>query len=94
MNKYEIQNGRLYLKTEDDSMIAYILCPFVGDKAIEIKSTFVDPSIRGQGIAKEMILSLIEYVKNEGLSIVPSCSYSVKFFDEHPEYHYLILKDQ
>lgn len=92
MNIYKFETGRFYLANGSDKPLAYLICPQIREGVVEIKTTFVDPSLRGQGIAKEMTLAFVEYARKEGLLIVPSCSYSIKFFDENPEYKNLLTE--
>ncbi|WP_420827895.1 GNAT family N-acetyltransferase [Macrococcus brunensis] len=48
-----------------------------GEDTIVINHTFVDPSLRGQGIAKQLLNRVIDYARENNLKIVPLCSYAV-----------------
>lgn len=37
--------------------------------------TFVDPSLRGQGVAGKLLDAAVEHARNAGWTIVPRCSY-------------------
>ncbi|GGB10746.1 N-acetyltransferase [Macrococcus hajekii] len=43
---------------------------------IVINHTFVDPSLRGQGIAKQLVDKVVDYARENNLVIVPACSYA------------------
>ena len=45
---------------------------------LDITHTFVDPSLRGQGVAKELVDRCDAFCKKEGLIVVASCSYAAK----------------
>lgn len=60
---------------------------------IDIYHTFVDPALRGKGIAGMLIKSAIEYAKQNSLKIFPSCSYAVEYFRRHPEYSDVLSED-
>jgi len=47
---------------------------------IEIFHTFVPDELRGQGIAKEIYLKIIEYLEENHLKVRPTCSYALKIF--------------
>ncbi|WP_414055363.1 GNAT family N-acetyltransferase [Macrococcus equi] len=49
--------------------------PF-GKDTIAIDHTYTDPKLRGQGIAKALVLKVTEYAKENNLKIVPLCSYA------------------
>ena len=50
-----------------------------------IDHTFVDPSLRGQGIAGKLMGKVIEMAREEGYKLVPVCSYAVAYFRRHEE---------
>ncbi len=60
-----------------------------GDLA-EINHTFVDPSLRGQGVAGQLVQAAAEALKEENCKIYPTCSYARRWFEEHPEYGELL----
>lgn len=51
-----------------------------------IDHTFVDPSLRGQGIAEQLILRVVEEARRLGVKIIPQCSYAVVQFQRKKEY--------
>lgn len=51
--------------------------------------TFVPPELRGRGIAEQLVRPALEYARNEGLKVVPACSYVAVFMQRNPEYHAL-----
>ncbi|MEA4920044.1 MAG: GNAT family N-acetyltransferase [Clostridiaceae bacterium] len=55
-----------------------------------IDNTFVDPSLRGQGIAGKLMQATAEHIRSLGLKVQPVCSYAVKWFSEHSEYQDLL----
>ena len=55
-------------------------------------STFVDPSLRGQGIAKRLLDKLADFARENDLKIRPLCSYVVKAFEKSKEYGDVALK--
>lgn len=48
--------------------------------------TFVDPSLRGQGIAEKLVLRVVEEARRLGVKIIPQCSYAVLQFQRKKEY--------
>lgn len=55
------------------------------DDVVEADHTFVDPSLRGQGIAEQLVERLVEEMEDEGKKIKPVCPYVVKLFDRKPD---------
>ena len=48
--------------------------------------TFVPPELRGRGIAEKLVRAGLEYAKQEGLRVIPACSYVASFIRRHREY--------
>lgn len=57
-----------------------------GDGVIVADHTFVDPSLRGQGIAAQLLDALADYARKEQLSIEAQCSYVVSAFARNRQY--------
>jgi predicted GNAT family acetyltransferase len=45
---------------------------------IVINHTFVNHSLRGQGIALQLVNKVVEYAKNKNKKVIPICSYAKK----------------
>ena len=57
-----------------------------GEGVIEANHTFVDPSIRGQGVAHQLVDQLADFARKENLKIYPTCPYVVALFEKSTEY--------
>lgn len=82
--------GRFYQTDEQGRTVAEVTFPLTEPGVMEINHTFVDESLRGQGVAGKLILAVASYAKEHGMKIVPTCSYAVKWFKTHPEYRELL----
>lgn len=52
--------------------------------------TYVPPELRGQGIAAVIVQAGLEFAKEKGFKIIPSCSYVETYIDRHKEYNSLV----
>ncbi len=68
------------MNDENGKMVAEITYS-VSYKIIIIDHTFVDPSLRGQGIASKLVDSVVELAKKENKKIIPLCPYAKKQFE-------------
>ena len=68
---------------EMDSEITYVS---KGEGVIEANHTFVDPSLRGQGVARQLVDRLADFAGDEHLKIHPTCPYVVALFEKSTEY--------
>ncbi|AMV60097.1 acetyltransferase (putative) [Pediococcus damnosus] len=60
------------------------------DQTLVIEQVFVDPSLRGQGIAQQLMVEMLTYAKNQNKKIYPLCPYAQVYLTKHPEYQFLI----
>ena len=50
-----------------------------------IDHTFVDGSLRGQGIAGQLLRAGADTLLQDGRKTRPTCSYAIHWFETHPE---------
>jgi predicted GNAT family acetyltransferase len=79
------ESNKIYLKDENDHMLAVVTFPKEGENVVNIDHTYVDGSLRGQGIAGRLMEETVAQLRQNGLKAKLSCSYAVKWFKEHPE---------
>ena len=85
-------NDRIYLKDESGELLAEVTYPTVTDNVVNIDHTFVDSSLSGKGIASELIETLALKLRKDEKKAVLTCSYAVKWFENHPEFHDVLKK--
>lgn len=83
-------DNRIFLNNESGDMIAEVTFITLPNGNIEINHTFVDNSLRGQGIASKLMEMAANYIRNENKKAVPTCSYAVKWFEENIDYSDII----
>lgn len=76
-------NNRFY-KEEDGKLLAEITWVPEGD-TVAVDHTFVDPSLRGQGVAEKLVDQVVEEMQAVQKKIRPVCPYVVKLFERKPE---------
>lgn len=76
---------RIFANDDNGQLVAEITFP-VTDGVAVINHTFVDSSLRGQGIAGKLVAAAAEQIRESGLRFIPTCSYAVGWFARHPEY--------
>lgn len=69
----------------DDKIMGEIDYPNIDDNTVNITHTFVDPSLRGQGIADKMMHEVFNYLHEHNKKVIYSCSYAQKWVEHHLE---------
>ena len=83
--EFKITENRVFMKDENGKTIAEVTFPEVREGVVDINHTFVDDSLRGQGVAGSLLEAAVSVLRMSGKKAVLSCSYAVKWFEKHPE---------
>ena len=70
----------------NDQVMGEVDYPYIDDNTVNITHTFVGPSLRGQGIADQMMRNVFEYLSENNRKVICTCSYAKNWLDHHPEY--------
>ncbi|MBQ4347451.1 MAG: N-acetyltransferase [Firmicutes bacterium] len=89
---FKKSKDKIWLENSSGEVSAYVYFPEEKENVVNIASTVVDNSLRGQGVADKLLLALVDELKTDGRKAVPSCSYAVKWFDTHKEHSDLLFK--
>lgn len=79
------QPSRIYASDEHGVTIAEVTFP-VKDGIATIDHTFVDTSLRGQGIAGKLVQAAVDKILADGHQIAATCPYALSWLQRHPEY--------
>jgi predicted GNAT family acetyltransferase len=88
--EFKHEKSRIFLNNEEGKTIAEVTFPETSDNTVDINHTFVDGSLRGQGVADKLLSELAQELKNKNKKAVATCSYAVGWFEKHPEYEDLL----
>lgn len=73
---WEYEEGRITGRDDQGRLLAEATFVFRGKGEVDIDHTFVDPSLRGQGVAAQLMTVVAEYLRKNGLKASASCSYA------------------
>lgn len=82
-------NRRFYLNNDENQMIAEVTYTEAGTNILIIDHTFVDPSLRGQGVGGKLIEEVVKLAIKDNKKIVPLCPFAKKVFEQTPSYQLL-----
>lgn len=85
------ESKKIFYIEENGKNVGELTYVYGGEGKIAINHTYVNPNYRGKGVAKELALECIQYVKEKNFKIIPVCSFAVTFFRRHEEYSDLLL---
>ena len=90
MMTYQVSSHRIYVNDKDGKLIVEATFPLYKEGVVVVNHTYVDPSLRGQGIASELMKKVCEKVKEDDMKVIATCPYAVVWFKRHKDYDDLI----
>lgn len=79
------EKNRIYAEDENGKVIAEVDFPENESGVLDINHTFVDDSLRGQGVAGKLLQAAVEEIRKQGKKAAASCSYAKVWFEKNPE---------
>ena len=59
---------------------------------LDLLSTFVAPEVRGRRIGEKLVLTALEYARERGLQVIPTCWFVDTVVARHAEYQDLLAE--
>lgn len=84
------EKDRIYAEDQEGKVIAEVTFPEREHNIVDIDHTFVDSSLRGQGIAGKLMEEVVSRLHSTGQKAICTCPYAVTWFKRHPEYSDLL----
>lgn len=63
-----------------------------GDGQLDFEHTFVPVPARQRGVGAKIVLHALEYAREQGVHVIPTCPFVRRILDEHDEYATLIAR--
>ncbi len=90
---YIYEDNKIYVNDSEGKMIVNATFPFIDKGIVVIDHTYVDPSLRGQGIASQLMHEVYKHTKKLGYKVVATCPYAVVWFKKHKDLNDIIDED-
>ena len=82
---FQKQEGRVFALGTDGELLAEVTFPTGPDGIADINHTFVDESLRGQGVANQLLQAAAQELRGQGRKTKTSCWYAAQWFAKHPQ---------
>ena len=69
-----------------DNKIAYLSYEDQGNNVLDYAHTYVPDEYRNRGIASKIIRYALDWAREKGYSIIPSCSFVDSYITRNPRY--------
>jgi predicted GNAT family acetyltransferase len=84
--EFKYEKDRIYLVNQVGECIAEVTFPQISENEVNINHTYVNPALRGQGIADKLVYELASYLRKNNIKAISTCSYAIDWFEKHPEF--------
>lgn len=78
-HQFDGRKGSFFVE-EGARRFAEMVYVMAGPKKMIIEHTEVDESLKGQGIGVKLLEALVEYVRKEGIKVLPLCPFAKATF--------------
>ncbi len=85
--QWHIEPARIFSENEQGQLLAEITFPPVDNDTVCINHTFVSPSLRGQGVAQQLMEQMAAYLQQHHQKAIITCPFASQWFRKHAEYH-------
>ena len=82
---FQKQEGRIFALGTNGELLAEVTFPTGPDGIADINHTFVDESLRGQGVANKLLQAAAQELRAQGRKTKTSCWYAAQWFAKHPQ---------
>ena len=83
MDGFIHEENRIYLEDAAGRTVAEITFPETSEGIYTINHTYVDDSLRGQGIASRLVQAAVEDIAERGGKVRATCSYAVRWLERN-----------
>ena len=77
------EENRIYATNIDNETIAEVTFYEIENGVYNIDHTFVDDSLRGQGIGSELVQEAVNTIKEKGAQVQATCPFASKWLEEN-----------
>ena len=82
---FQKQEGRIFALGTNGELLAEVTFLTGPDGIADINHTFVDESLRGQGVANQLLQAAAQELRAQGRKTKTSCWYAAQWFAKHPQ---------
>ena len=90
---WKFEKERIYSVDENGELMAETTLVFKANGEVDIDHTYVNPILRGKGVAGKMMKVVAEYLSKKSLKATATCSYANTWLKRHRESYSDIISE-
>ena len=76
----------MFYAGQDGNILAEMVYTKTAGNKIIVEHTEVSDELGGKGVGKQLVKTVVEYARNNGIKIIPLCPFTKKVLDNTPEW--------
>ncbi len=89
---FKVEENRTIYIDNNGNILGEVDYPYISSNVVDVNHTFVDIKLRGKGIANLLLIHAFNYFRENNIKVKVSCSYAIKWLDNHREYVDLMIE--
>ena len=81
----EHQEGAFFIQ-KDGAQAGLLTYTKQGNDRISLDHTEVNDALQGQGAGKQLVKAAVDFAREKGLKIIPSCPFAAHVFEKEPDW--------
>lgn len=74
-----------------DGRKCYLRYTFEPDGALNLLTTYVHPEVRGRGVGEKLVEGALDFARERGCEVIPTCWFVDAVIERHPDYRDLLV---
>lgn len=87
------EENRIYAVDYNGDLVCEASYIFINDTTVDINHTYVRSDLRGQGVAGDMMKTVLEYFRKHKLKTTAMCSYAHSWLIKHQDEYADVISD-
>lgn len=79
---WQYEDGKIFYN-DNNELMAEVTYIHLGEKVIDIDHVYVNPKLRGQGVAGKAMIVAVEFLRGNNLKAKATCSYAHGWFEKN-----------
>ncbi len=85
IQQFNSESKGFFKAVENEVEAGKMFYSWAGEDKLIINHTDVNPEFGGRGVGKQILMKLVEYVRENNVKVIPLCPFAKSVFDKTPE---------
>ena len=92
MSEVKLNTEKNRFELQMDESMAIIEFDKLEPNVLDLTHTEVPEELSGKGVGSKLVVGALDYIRDNGLKLIPSCSFIKSYIDKHDEWQVLVYQ--